>query len=78
MNHTIIVTEATYAALSEVAKARGVTLDTLIETLAQESLNQRTHKDMDEEAFLRYLGASDEEIAAPIEEDDASPDAPAN
>jgi hypothetical protein len=70
MTHTITLSEETYIALSEAAQMRGVTLDAFIASIAQDVLNQRTGKNMDGDAFLRYLGADDDEIAAPIEEDD--------
>lgn len=70
MGYTITVSETTYAALNTAAQARGLSLDALLDTLAKDALNQRTNKNMTGEEFLRYLGADDAEINAPLEEDD--------
>ncbi len=71
---TITISDASFAALNEAAQRHGVTLSALLDEIAQDMRNEHSGPYTGEE-FLRLLGADDDEINAPIEEDDDEPGA---
>ena len=68
---TITISDASFAVLKEAAQRHNITLDALLNEIAQDMRNERTGPYTGEE-FLRLLGADDEELAALNEDGDES------
>ena len=66
MSQTITISDNAFATFEEVAKLRGVTLDALLDEIAQDVRHPGPYTG---EEFLRLLGADDDEINAPVDDD---------
>ena len=66
---TITISDASFAALTAAAQRHGVTLAALLDEIAQDMRNEHAGPYTGEE-FLRLLGADDDEMNAPIEDDE--------